>query len=217
MSMTAYTPTDRTKVRRRPDRGSYDRALVHSIIDEALVAHVGFVVDGWPRVIPTSIVRIGEEVFIHGSPNNQMLTTILAGEPACLEITLVDSIVAGRSGFGCSMDYRSVVIFGRGEKVESDAEKEKILDATIRDLIPGHQVRRPKQKELDATVVVRFRLDEVSAKVRDKGNIDVDEDYEQENRWAGIIPIRVTAGAPVDCPRLKPGIATPDYAKAYKR
>ena len=107
---TTYEPTEKTRVRRRPDRGNYDREMAHKIIDKALVAHVAFVENGEPRVLPTTIVRIDEDVYIHGSPNNHLLSALAAGAPACIEMTLVDSIVAGRSGFGCSMDYRSVVI-----------------------------------------------------------------------------------------------------------
>lgn len=213
---TTYEPTEKTQVRRRPDRGNYDRAVVHKIIDEALVAHVAFVENGEPRVLPTTIVRIGEDVYIHGSPNNNLLSAIAAGAPACIEMTLVDSIVAGRSGFGCSMDYRSVVIYGRAEQVTEPDEKERIIDALVQDIIPGHIVRQPKRKELAATLVLRFPLIEVSAKIRDAGNIDVEEDYDLD-LWAGVIPLRVAAGPGKGCPRLKAGIETPGYALNYKR
>ncbi|WP_158814335.1 pyridoxamine 5'-phosphate oxidase family protein [Methylocapsa sp. S129] len=213
---TSYEPTDRTRVRRRAERGVYNREVVHKIIDEALLCHVGFVVDGQPRVIPTAIARIGEDVYIHGSPNNQMLTTLASGAPACLTITLVDSIVAGRSGFGCSMDYRSVVIFSSAEQVIDAGEKSRIIAAIVQDIIPSHVVRPPKEKELAATVILRFPLTEVSAKVRDVGVRDVEEDYELDS-WAGVIPLRLSAQAVRDCPRLKPSVRTPSYAKDYKR
>lgn len=216
MSGGNYTPSERTRLHRRPDRGSYDRALIHAILDEALVCHVGFVLDGRPHVIPTSILRQGEYVYIHGSPNNRMLSALADGAPACIEVTLIDSLVAGRSGFGCSMDYRSVVIYASGEPVEG-LEKPAIIDAIVQDLIPGHKVRPPKQKELDATLVLRFPLQEVSAKVRDRGVIDVEEDYARDDLWAGVIPLRIAAGAPQDDARLKSGIATPDFAKQYRR
>ncbi len=216
MSADSYTPTERTRLQRRPDRGSYDRALVHAILDEALVCHVGFVLDGRPHVIPTSILRQGESVYIHGSRNNRMLCALADGAPACIEVTLVDSLVAGRSGFGCSMDYRSVVIYAAGERVDGP-EKPGIIDAIVQDLIPGHRVRPPKQKELDATLVLRFPMVEVSAKVRDRGVIDVEEDYARDDLWAGVIPLRLQAGPPQDDVRLKPGIATPDFARNYRR
>lgn len=214
--MSAYEPTEKTRVRRRSERAVYDRDVVHKVIDEALVAHVGFVANGEPRVIPTAIVRIGEDVYIHGSPSNHLLTTLQSGVPACIAITLVDSIVAGRSGFGCSMDYRSVVIFSSAEKVTDPAEKARIVKAFVEDIIPGHTVREPKDKELAATVFLKFPIREVSAKVRDIGVLDVEDDYDLD-LWAGVIPVQLTAGRGKDCPRLKPGIETPDYANNYQR
>lgn len=211
--MEAYTPTDQTRIHRRPERGHYDRALVHSIIDEALVCHVGFVADGKPRVIPTTIVRIDDAVYLHGSPQNRLLTTLAEGAPACIEITHVDAIVAGRSGFGCSVDYRSVVIYGKGGVVAGD-EKVRVLDAVIESFLPGHRVRPYKPSEIGATLILRFPLDEVSAKVRDIGVKEVDGDYDLD-LWAGVIPLSIVPGKVRDCPRLKPGITTPDYAREY--
>ncbi len=211
-----YTPTPKTQVRRRPARGAYDRETVHRIIDEALVAHIGFVVDGEPRVLPTAIVRIGEDVYVHGSAGNYMLTSLAAGAAACITVTLIDSIVAGRSGFGCSMDYRSVVIFSRGQKVEDADEKERLVEAFVQHIIPGHRVRAPKPEEIAATVFLRFPLTEVSAKIRDVGNLDVEADYDLD-LWAGVIPLRLTAGPGRSCPRLTPGIDVPTYALHYRR
>jgi nitroimidazol reductase NimA-like FMN-containing flavoprotein (pyridoxamine 5'-phosphate oxidase superfamily) len=211
-----YTPTAKTKVRRRANRGVYDRETVHRILDEALVAHIGFVVDDEPRVLPTAIARIDEDVYVHGSASNHMLTCLAAGAPACIAVTLVDSIVAGRSGFGCSMDYRSVVVFSHGEKVEGAAAKERLVDAFVQRIIPGHKVRRPKPEEIAATVFLRFPLTEVSAKVRDVGVVDVEGDYDLD-LWAGVIPLRLAAGPPQSCARLKPEIAAPAYATAYRR
>jgi hypothetical protein len=211
-----YAPTPKTRVRRRPKRAVYDRDIVHRILDEALVAHVGFVADGEPRVLPTAIARIGEDVFIHGSANNHMLTCLAAGAPACIAVTLVDSIVAGRSGFGCSMDYRSVVIYSNGQTVQRAAEKEQIIEAFVQRIIPGHRVRAPKAQEVAATIFLRFPLKEVSAKIRDVGVVDVEEDYSLD-LWAGVIPLCLNAGAPRSCPRLKPGIDVPAYALKYRR
>lgn len=216
MSDTSYTPTDTTKLRLRPDRGTYDRQKVHAIIDEALVAHVGFIADGIPRVIPTSIFRIDEAVYIHGSQNNYLLKSLKDGSPACITITLVDSIVAGRSGFGCSMDYRSVMIFSTAEIINDPEVKEPLIAALVEDIIPGHIVRKPKAKEMAATLFLKFPINEVSAKIRDVGVLDVEGDYELD-LWAGRIPLTLTAGAPESCPRLPEDIATPDYAKNYKR
>jgi nitroimidazol reductase NimA-like FMN-containing flavoprotein (pyridoxamine 5'-phosphate oxidase superfamily) len=211
-----YEPTPRTRLRLRPDRGSYDRQTVHAIIDEALVAHVGFVANGHPRVIPTAIVRVGEAVYIHGSRNNFLLNSLEHGSPACITITLVDSIVAGRSGFGCSMDYRSVMIFSSAEVIIDDVRKKELIDALVQDIIPGHIVRKPKPRELAATLFLRFPIDEVSAKIRDVGVLDVDGDYELD-LWAGRIPLSLVAGEPESCPRVPLGVRTPEYAKKYSR
>jgi nitroimidazol reductase NimA-like FMN-containing flavoprotein (pyridoxamine 5'-phosphate oxidase superfamily) len=214
--LSEIPPTENTRVRRRSERAVYEREAIYQIIDEALVCHIGVAVDGAPRVIPTAIVRIGDHVYIHGSPNNQLLTTLEAGAPACITVTLVDSIVAGRSGFGMSMDYRSVVIFGRAEKISDAEEKERIVAAFVEDILPGHRVRPPKEKEIAATLFLRFPLSEVSAKIRNHGVMDPDEDLALDG-WAGVVPLRLVAGAPVDCGSLKPGIETPEYAKSYSR
>ncbi len=210
----AYIPTDRSRVRHRPERGVYDQTTVHSIIDEAIVCHVAFVVDGEPRMIPTSIVRIGEDVFLHGSPNNSMLAALASGMPTCITVTHVDAIVAGRSGFGCSVDYRSVVIYSSGSVVEG-AEKVTVLDAVIQSIIPGHRVRSATSKELGATLILRFPLIDVSAKVRACGVRDLEEDYDLD-LWAGVIPLKLVAEGVQNDPRLKAGISTPLYALTYR-
>jgi uncharacterized protein len=214
--MSTIPVTENTRIRRRPERGAYDRDVVNSIIDEALVCHIGVAVGGQPRVIPTAVIRIDDFIYIHGSPNNQLLTTLADGAPACITITLVDSIVAGRSGFGMSMDYRSVVIFAKAEKISNPDEKERIVAAFVEDILPGHSVRPPKKKEIAATVFLRFPLSEVSAKIRDHGVMDPEEDHTLEG-WAGVIPLRLTAGTPRNCGDLTPGIPVPDYARNYSR
>ncbi|RVT96804.1 pyridoxamine 5'-phosphate oxidase family protein [Rhodovarius crocodyli] len=209
-------PTERTRVRRRPERGHYDRATIDAILDEALLCHVGVVVDGEPFVIPTTIVREGDWVYLHGSPKNRLLTTIAAGAAACITVTLVDSIVAGRSGFGMSMDYRSVVIFAHGEVIDDPAEKNRLVYRFVEAIIPGHQVRPAKPQELNATLFLRFPIEEASAKIRDVGVVDPEEDQALD-LWAGVVPLKLVAGEPRPCPALKPGTATPDYAKGWKR
>ena len=213
--MENYTPTDRTRIARRPERGSYDRELVHSIIDEAIVCHVGFVMNGKPCVLPTTIVRIDENVYLHGSPENRMLSALAEGGTACIAVTHIDAVVAGRSGFGCSVDYRSVIIYAEGELVEGD-EKIKVVDAVIQSIIPGHRVRAHKPAEIGATLVLRFPLSEVSAKVRDIGVKDVESDYDLD-LWAGVIPVQMIAKGAIDDSRLKAGINTPEYALNYDR
>lgn len=214
--MTTVPVSDKTRIRRRPERGAYDRDTINAILDEALVCHIGVSVNGQPRVIPTAIIRIDDYVYIHGSPNNHLLTTLQAGAPACITVTLVDSIVAGRSGFGMSMDYRSVVIFGHAETIIDFAEKERIVAAFVEDILPAHQVRPPKKKEIAATVFLRFPLTEVSAKIRNHGVMDPEEDHALDT-WSGVIPLKLTAGTPQDCRNLKPGITAPDYARNYTR
>jgi nitroimidazol reductase NimA-like FMN-containing flavoprotein (pyridoxamine 5'-phosphate oxidase superfamily) len=214
--MSTIPVTDKTRIRRRPERGAYDREIINRILDEALVCHIGVAVDGQPRVIPTAIIRIDDHVYIHGSPNNQLLATLESGGPACIAVTLVDSIVAGRSGFGMSMDYRSVVIFAKAEKILDPLEKERIVAAFVNDILPGHRVRPPKKKEIAATIFLRFPLTEVSAKIRDHGVMDPQEDHALD-LWAGVVPLGLAAGAPKNCADLKPGIPTPDYANHYRR
>jgi nitroimidazol reductase NimA-like FMN-containing flavoprotein (pyridoxamine 5'-phosphate oxidase superfamily) len=210
-----YIPTERTAVRRRPERASYDRALIHQIIDESLICHVAVVDHGEPRLLPTAIMRIDEDVYIHGGNKNGLLATLADGAPAVISVTLVDGIVAGRSGFGCSMDYRSVIIYGTASVLEPE-RKEAVLDAFVQDLIPGHKVRRLSPSEVAATTVLRFPLAEVSAKVRNHGVSDVAGDYDLD-LWAGVIPVSVTAGHPVSDSRLKPGIPVPEWASNYRR
>jgi uncharacterized protein len=212
-----YKVTDRTRIRRIPDRGTYDRSTVHAILDEAILCHVGVVVDGLPRVIPTAILRIDEHVYIHGSANSQLLKSLIEGAPACITVSFVDSLVAGRSGFNCAVDYRSVVIFSdAAEEISDSSEKDRVLAAFVQHLIPGHVVRPPKKQELGATKVVRFPLTEVSAKIRDAGVKDFDYDYDLD-LWAGVIPLQTQALAPRSCPKLKSGIEVPDYALHLRR
>jgi nitroimidazol reductase NimA-like FMN-containing flavoprotein (pyridoxamine 5'-phosphate oxidase superfamily) len=211
----AYAPTARTKLRSRPERGSYERELVHQILDEALVCHVAVTYDNQPRIIPTTILRVDEHVYIHGSNKNGMLTALAEGAPASISVTLVDGIVAGRSGFGCSLEYRSVIIYGTASVVPQE-DKEPIMDALVQDLMPGHRVRRLAYSELAATTVLRFPLTEVSAKVRNHGVLDVANDYELD-LWAGVIPLSITAGAPISDSRLKAGIPVPEFAANYTR
>ncbi|WP_138473362.1 pyridoxamine 5'-phosphate oxidase family protein [Poseidonocella sp. HB161398] len=206
-----YEVTDLTKVRRRPERAIYDRDLVHSILDEALVAHIGFVDDaGVPRVIPTAFSRIGEDVVIHGSTRNLLMTTLAKGGRACITVTLIDSLVAGRSGFGCSMDYRSVVIYSSAEVVP-DSEKPDCLERIVQDIFPGHRIRDHRENELKATLVLRFPIREVSAKVRDAGCLDVEDDYASD-RWAGRFPVSLEIGPAENCPRLGPEVVIPEIA-----
>jgi nitroimidazol reductase NimA-like FMN-containing flavoprotein (pyridoxamine 5'-phosphate oxidase superfamily) len=214
--MDPILPTDRTTLRRLPARGSYDRALIHSILDEAPVCHVGFVVDGRPFVIPTLHVRVGDRLYMHGSPGSRMLRAMAAGVEVCVTVTLVDGLVLARSAFHHSMNYRSVVVFGVARAVDDADEKTRVLRALSEHLVPGRwrDVRGPAPGELKATSVLSLPIDEASAKIRTGPPLDEEEDYALP-AWAGVVPLSLKAGEPVPCPRLAPGIEIPSYARTY--
>jgi len=215
--MSTYTRTPRSRVRRLAKRGVYDRETVHGIIDDALICHVAFVADGAPRVLPTAIARFDESVYLHGNRNSQMLRSLEDGAPACITVTHVDGMVVARAGFHCSMNYRSVVIHGSGHRVE-DARKGEVLDTFVERLVPGltADLRAPTAKEIRATTVLEFPLVEVSAKVRTGPPADDEPDYILPI-WAGVVPLEMKAGRPVDDPRLGAGIEAPAYVRRYAR
>jgi nitroimidazol reductase NimA-like FMN-containing flavoprotein (pyridoxamine 5'-phosphate oxidase superfamily) len=194
------TPTDRTKVRRLPDRGRHDRATVEAVLDEAYIAHVGFVVDGQPRVLPMTYGRDGDVLYLHGAVGNAMLRASADAE-VCVTVTLLDGLVLARSAFHHSMNYRSVVLLGVATKVTDDAEKRRAFDAIVDHVLAGRsQVARPSnESELRATLVLRLPIAEGSAKVRGHGVVDDDEDLDLPV-WAGVIPLRLVPGPPEQDP-----------------
>jgi nitroimidazol reductase NimA-like FMN-containing flavoprotein (pyridoxamine 5'-phosphate oxidase superfamily) len=198
--------TERSRVRRRRERGRYDRATVHAILDSALICHVGVVVDGAPIVLPTTFARIGDTVYLHGARANHLLRAVAAGTDACIEATIVDGIVFARSAFNHSMNYRSVVLHGAGAAVESEDEKRRALDAVVERMAPGRSghCRPPTPEEMRATLVVRFPIEEASAKVRSGGAIDEPGDLELDV-WAGVLPLAVTAAPLAPDVLLRPG------------
>lgn len=216
--MNTYNKTDRTTLRRLPARGHYDRELVHKILDEGFICHVGFVVDGAPVVIPTGYGRVRDKLYIHGSQASRMLRTLKTGVPACVTVTLVDGLVLARSAFHHSINYRSVVIFGNANLVEDPEEKSEALLAFSEHVIRGrwNDVREPTEQELKATTVLRLDLAEVSAKVRTGPPIDDEEDYGLPV-WAGVLPLRMIAGEPIADPRLPSEINVPEYVLRYRR
>lgn len=216
--MEDFTPTPRTTVKRMPKRSQYDRETVHQILDEGLICHVGFVVDNQPFVIPTAYGRVGENLYIHGSPASRMLRTLKGGIEVCITVTLVDALVLARSAFHHSMNYRSVVVFGTASVVEDVQEKLQALYAFCEHVVPGQweSVRQPSQNEIAGTLVLSVPLVEVSAKVRTGPPVDDEADYNLPV-WAGEIPLRVVAGKPIDDPRLKPGIVPPSHVQNYAR
>jgi nitroimidazol reductase NimA-like FMN-containing flavoprotein (pyridoxamine 5'-phosphate oxidase superfamily) len=202
--MATSAPSERARVRRTPSRADYDRATIDAILDEALVAHLGFVVDGQPYVIPTLHARRGDEVYVHGSAASRMVTMLGAGIPVCLTVTLIDGLVLARSAFHHSMNYRSVVVLGRARMVEGVEEREAALEVFTERLVPGRwgEVRPPSGQELKGTRVLALSLDEASAKVRTGGPVDDKEDYASD-AWAGTVPLRLAPGAIEPDPLLR--------------
>jgi len=211
-------PSDRTRVRRLPDRGAYDRPVIDAILDEALVCHLGFALDGQPFVIPTIHGRRGDVVYVHGSAASRMLRHLRGGVPACLTVTLVDGLVLARSAFHHSMNYRSVVLLGAATMVESPEERVTGLKAIVDHVVPRRwsDVRQPTAAELKATMVLRLPISEASAKVRTGGPIDDEPDYALPV-WAGELPFRLTAAPLVPDARLPAGIAPPACVTGYWR
>ncbi|HIG46221.1 MAG TPA: pyridoxamine 5'-phosphate oxidase family protein [candidate division Zixibacteria bacterium] len=214
--MSQYEVTQKTKIKRLPDRAEYDRETIHGILDEALICHVGFVVDDQPYVIPTIHARVGDTLYLHGSAASRMLRTLGKGANACVTVTLLDGLVLARSAFHHSMNYRSVVILGPLEEVIDPDERNKVLDALVEHIIPGRlaEARRPTRKELKATTVVKIQISEASAKIRTGPPGDDDEDYDLPV-WAGVIPLSLQPGKPISDPLLKEGIDMPDYVVKY--
>jgi nitroimidazol reductase NimA-like FMN-containing flavoprotein (pyridoxamine 5'-phosphate oxidase superfamily) len=215
---TAYTPTDRTVPTRSANRASYDRELVHAILDEAYVCHLGFVRDGAPVVLPTLFARVGERLYVHGSTGSRPLRA--AGQadpglPVCLTVTHVDGLVLARSAFHHSINYRSVVVHGVAHDVTEPEEKRQALDALVDHVVPGRAAdsRPANKKELSATAVLRLDLDEVSAKLRTGGVNDEPEDLALPH-WAGVVPVQRNHGTPIPDPGLTPGTELPDYLRA---
>jgi nitroimidazol reductase NimA-like FMN-containing flavoprotein (pyridoxamine 5'-phosphate oxidase superfamily) len=216
--MESFAPTERTTLKRLPQRGFYDREVVYRILDEGFVCHVGFTVDGQPFVIPTAYGRVGDKLYIHGSAASRTLRSLKGGLPVCVAVTLVDGLVLARSAFHHSINYRSVVILGAATMVEAAEEKMTALRAFTEHVIPGRwdDVREPNEQELKGTSVLALPLVEVSAKVRTGPPKDDEEDMALPV-WAGELPLRITAGAPVDDPQLSAGVRPPAYVARYSR
>jgi uncharacterized protein len=218
-----YTPTPRTRLVREADRAVYDREAVYRILDEGFLCHVGFVVDGQPFVIPTSYGRKNDSLYIHGSAASRMLRQMKDGVPVCVTVTLLDGLVLARSIFNHSMNYRSVVILGKATLVDDPEEKLAALHLLSEHIIPGRWAdsRQPNERELKQTSVLRLPIEEFSAKVRVGPPIDDEEDYSFPT-WAGVVPLEMTAGTPINDPlnndpRLNPARDVPAYARHYTR
>ncbi|MEU2299981.1 pyridoxamine 5'-phosphate oxidase family protein [Streptomyces antibioticus] len=214
----AYTPTDRTVPTRSAQKASYDKELVHSILDEGYVCHLGFVRDGAPVVLPTLYGRVGETLYLHGSTGSRplrMTGKADPGLPVCVTVTHVDGLVLARSAFHHSINYRSVVVHGVARTVTDPEEKRTALDALVDHVVPGRAAdsRPANKKELAATAVIRLDLNEVSAKTRTGGVNEEPEDLGLPH-WAGVIPLRTDYGAPLPEADLAPGTTFPDYLAA---
>lgn len=216
--MERFSPTRKTTLKRLPKRAEYDRRAVYEILDEGFVCHVGFVVEGQPFVIPTGYARSGDRLYIHGSQASRMLRTLREGVEVCAVVTLVDGLVVARSVFHHSMNYRSVVIFGRAQAVDDELEKTEALRLLTEHIVPGRweQARLPNESEMKQTMVLQLALGEVSAKVRTGPPLDDEEDYNLPI-WAGVIPLSLQAGAPNSDPRLPAEIKAPANIKDYRR
>ncbi len=201
--------TERSKLRRLPERGSNELEAVYRTLDAGFLAHVGFQVDGQPFVIPTLYGRDGDRLYLHGSAASRMLRKLAEGVPACVTVTLVDGLVLARSAFHHSMNYRSVVAFGTARRVE-DARKAEALRVISEHLMAGRwaEVRPPNEKELKATAVLEFTMDEASAKARAGGPVDDEEDYALPV-WAGVLPMRLAVEPAVPDARLREGVRLP--------
>jgi hypothetical protein len=216
--MSQYPVTEQTRVRRVPQRGHYEREIVHAILDAGLVCHIGFAQDGQPVVIPMNYARSDDTLILHGAPASRLLRWIQAGHPVCVTVTLLDGLVLARSAYHHSMNYRSAVVFGQGRLIESDAEKLDALRILSEHLLPGRwaDVRKPTPQELSATAVVSVTIESASAKVRTGPPVDDESDYALPV-WAGVIPIREQASAPEPDPRLGAGVRPPDAIAHYRR
>jgi nitroimidazol reductase NimA-like FMN-containing flavoprotein (pyridoxamine 5'-phosphate oxidase superfamily) len=214
---TQFVPTKRTRLKRLSKRASYERKIIYQILNEAFICHVGFISDGQPVVIPTAYGRAEDVLYIHGSVASRMLRALADGIRVCVTVTLVDGLVLARSAFHHSMNYRSIVVFGKAYVVRDAMEKAKALRLFSEHVIPGRwaEVRQPNEGELKKTLVLRMPLMEASAKIRRGPPIDDEADYALPV-WAGELPIRLAIGAPISDPRLPQHLKAPAYIRNYK-
>src|ERR1700674_1168184 len=212
--MDNYTPTARTKIRRLPRRGNYDKLTVHAILDQGYICHVGFAVDAQPYVIPTVYARADATLYIHGSAVSRMLRTLAQTVPVCITVTLLDGLVLARSAFHHSLNYRSVVMIGNARLVDDEDEKMRALPLITNHVVPARweEARTPNERELRQSSVLALPLEEVSAKIRSGPPVDDDEDYALPI-WAGVVPVETRLGNPINDGRLLPGVPDIDLAR----
>ena len=216
--MNTIAPTPRTTVKRLPKRAEYDREVIHRILDEAFVCHIGFVAEGQPYVIPTGYARAGDFLYIHGSAASRMLRSLAGGVDVCVTVTLIDGLVLSRSAFHHSMNYRSVVVLGKASVVQDPGEKMEALRAFTDHIIRDRwsEVREPDEQEMKATLVLRLPIDEASAKIRTGPPVEEERDLSLKV-WAGVLPLRLTPGEPVPDPYTDPATPVPPNVSRYSR
>ena len=216
--MKDITATLRTQVRRLPQRAVYDREVIHAILDEGFICHVGFAIDGQPYVIPTGYGRAGDTLYLHGSAASRMLRNLADGVRACVTVTLLDGLVLARSAYHHSMNYRSVVVLGTAVEVTGEGARLEALERISEHIIRGRwtDIRPPNALELKATSVLRLPIEEASAKVRTGPPVDDEEDYDLPY-WAGVLPMRLEIGAPIADPRLRTDVGVPAAVSRYRR
>ncbi len=213
-----YPITPRTEMRIKPDRASYDRALIESILDEAFVCHVAVSLEGTPHVVPTLYARSGDRILLHGNHSGSVLAALRDGAEVCVAVTLVDALVLARSAFHHSVNYRSVVLYGRACVIPNGPGKLAALESIVEHVVPGRweQVRWPTEAEMKQTAVLAIDLTEASAKVRSGGPVDDEADLDLPV-WAGVLPLDLVPAAPVPAPDLPAGVEVPDHVAAYRR
>ncbi len=211
MADSSFPVSDLTRLRRRHERGRFDKATVYDILDSAMLAHIAYVVDGQPFCTPTGFWREGDCLYWHGSSASRMIRKQSAGLPVCVTVTHLDALVLARSGFHHSVNYRSVMAFGTARMVTDASEKLRLMDAFVDRLYPGRSrdIRPPTEQEAKATGFVMMPIDEASGKIRSTHVADDEDDYTLPV-WAARIPVRQTLGEPEPCPRMVAGSAMPD-------
>jgi nitroimidazol reductase NimA-like FMN-containing flavoprotein (pyridoxamine 5'-phosphate oxidase superfamily) len=214
--ITSYPMTSRNQVKRLHERGSYDRATIHALLDASMLCHVSYVIDGQPYCTPTFFWREGTTLYWHGSSASRMLRNQTAGQRVCLTVAHLDSLVLARCGFNHSADYRAVMAFGNARLVTDPAEKERALVAMVDRFFPDRTagLRQSTPQEVKATSVITMEIEEASAKIRSKGVGDDEEDYELPI-YAEHIPVRTVLGSPQPCPRLREGVERPASLQGY--
>jgi nitroimidazol reductase NimA-like FMN-containing flavoprotein (pyridoxamine 5'-phosphate oxidase superfamily) len=216
-SETSFPVSNRNRLRRRQERGHFDRATVYHILDSAMVAHIAYVINGQPFCTPTGFWREDDTLYWHGSSASRMIRGQSAGVPVCVTVTLLDAIVLARSGFHHSVNYRSVMAFGTARLVTDPVEKSRLMDGFVDRFYPGRskEIRPPNAQETKATGFVAMPIDEASGKIRSTHVGDEEEDYALPV-WAARIPVRQILGEPEPCPRQLPGLEVPQGLKGYR-